>query len=680
MEECTAGLLFFLMLIMKSFFKRSLQWIRSKKRWALILVLLLWLGATRAAKKFFITKPESSFVSGEHTVATGDIIKSLSLWGTTQFANAQKLTFINKGRVTSVKTKVGAEVKKGDVLATITTDDLDREVEKAKKDLKNKQLDLKKILERSDKELDLLKAQSAYDLLLLKKQTLPSEQQLSLQEAQRLIKDKEKALKEAENDYAELLSGKAGATNAELSLSKNVRNRNNEIMNLIDGLRGKANELQATLDSYDALVKLSDSYTPDQQDIYLGAKNLSAMNSSKNKFWEVKSYVGKLRAGYQRLVVLPLGEVSENQILEEYAILKLLGEDMKVWGKINSSAFADTIETIDWTREKIIGLTKTYGTAYEDKGVAYLNDYTAVVEKLSGLKDSDSTIEDSADKVEKLRIELEKEKLKFNVTQQEQRLAVAELDKEIQDAKINLDKAKDGRAQKETIEAIQNEIDNMQFNLSTLMKKYDEYKIIANFDGVVTKLDMQVGDSIEMNSSSSETQKYIYVETPNLLEVKLEVDQIDIVKIAMGMSVQISVDAFPGEVYSGFFSEIDTMPEGNSYKAKVVFKKNNPEEKILGGMSANVEVILEEERSALVVPNPAIADTEEGEKMVRIKRGDTWIDQKVEVWISDDAFTQILSGLKVGDTIKGLYINESSMKNLGVGEEFETNEGMGMMI
>lgn len=486
-------------------------------------------------------------------------------------------------------------------------------------------------MERSDKELDLLKAQSAYDLLLLKKQTLPSEQQLSLQEAQRLIKDKEKALKEAENDYAELLSGKAGATNAELSLSKNVRNRNNEIMNLIDGLRGKANELQATLDSYDALVKLSDSYTPDQQDIYLGAKNLSAMNSSKNKFWEVKSYVGKLRAGYQRLVVLPLGEVSENQILEEYAILKLLGEDMKVWGKINSSAFADTIETIDWTREKIIGLTKTYGTAYEDKGVAYLNDYTAVVEKLSGLKDSDSTIEDSADKVEKLRIELEKEKLKFNVTQQEQRLAVAELDKEIQDAKINLDKAKDGRAQEETIEAIQNEIDNMQFNLSTLMKKYDEYKIIANFDGVVTKLDMQVGDSIEMNSSSSETQKYIYVETPNLLEVKLEVDQIDIVKIAIGMSVQISVDAFPGEVYSGFFSEIDTMPEGNSYKAKVVFKKNNPEEKILGGMSANVEVILEEERSALVVPNPAIADTEEGEKMVRIKRGDTWIDQKVEV-------------------------------------------------
>ncbi len=141
------------------------------------------------------------------------------------------------------------------------------------------------------------------------------------------------------------------------------------------------------------------------------------------------------------------------------------------------------------------------------------------------------------------------------------------------------------------------------------MKKYDEYKIIANFDGVVTKLDMQVGDSIE-NNASSDTQKYIYVETPDLLEVALEVDQIDIVKLSLNMPVTVSVDAFPGEVYSGYFSEIDTMPNGNSYKASVVFQKHSPEEKILGGMTANVNVILNEERGKVVIPNPAIVDSE----------------------------------------------------------------------
>jgi len=92
---------------------------------------------------------------------------------------------------------------------------------------------------------------------------------------------------------------------------------------------------------------------------------------------------------------------------------------------------------------------------------------------------------------------------------------------------------------------------------------------------------MQLGDSISTSNSSSSTEKYIYVETPNLLEVSLDVDQIDIVKIKQGMNVQVSVDAFPDQVYSGVFSEIDTMSEGSTYKAKVVFQKNNPEEKIL---------------------------------------------------------------------------------------------------
>lgn len=134
-------------------------------------------------------------------------------------------------------------------------------------------------------------------------------------------------------------------------------------------------------------------------------------------------------------------------------------------------------------------------------------------------------------KVERLKIETENLKLELNVLKQKQVLELAELDKKIQDAKVELEKAKDGNAQQDEIEKIQNEINTAQFDLTTLMKQYDEYKIIANFDGIVTKLDMQVGDSIETNASSSQEQKYIYVETPDLLEVELDVDQVDIVKI-----------------------------------------------------------------------------------------------------------------------------------------------------
>lgn len=236
------------------------------------------------------------------------------------------------------------------------------------------------------------------------------------------------------------------------------------------------------------------------------------------------------------------------------------------WGRTNYDMFLESIETagstasclkyapavpgenpkcLQWsqdsasfTRTDMITYAKTLGTAMETAGYAYLDKYRATVETLAGLKESDTTIEDAADKVEKLRIELERLKIQLQkqtfeleVAKKKTTLDAAELDKKIQDAKVDLEKAKDGNAQQEEIESLRNEIDTAQFNLTTLMKKYDEYKIIANFDGIVTKLDMQVGDSIETNASSSQEQKYIYVETPDLLEVQLDVDQVDIVKI-----------------------------------------------------------------------------------------------------------------------------------------------------
>lgn len=88
-------------------------------------------------------------------------------------------------------------------------------------------------------------------------------------------------------------------------------------------------------------------------------------------------------------------------------------------------------------------------------------------------------------------------------------------------------------------------------------------------------------------------------------------------------------------------------------------------------MSANIKVVLEEQKDVLVVPNPALADNEEGQKIVRLKKDETWIDQVVEVGISDEMNTVILSGLKEGDLIKGLYINDITMENVGIGSEFQ---------
>ena len=207
--------------------KRFFSWIWEKK-WRVLAILVIWgLGGYRAIKKFFPEKPVISYTSSDHVVGTWDVEKTLNLAGTTQFAHAQKLTFISEGRVTSVKVKVWDTVKKGQVLATISTDNLDKDIEDLKRNLKNAQQDLKKAIEKSNKDLDILKAQAEYDLLLVQKQTLPGTLQLETQtkasavsEAEstiklaestiktkeRELKDKQKELEDIQADYQKLQS------------------------------------------------------------------------------------------------------------------------------------------------------------------------------------------------------------------------------------------------------------------------------------------------------------------------------------------------------------------------------------------------------------------------------------------------------------------------------------------
>ncbi len=669
----------------KDFLKKLGNYIWRKKRTLLVSLSILWMVWIWGYNKYFKPAEDTSFFSNDYEVITWDVSNSLNLIWTTQFANAQKLTFVNKGRVTSVKTKVGATVKKWDILATITTDDLDRKVEDKKKEIKNLQLKLNTILSKSDKNLDILRAQSNYDLLILQKETQPSEQILdiqtkksNIQDIERQIKDKEKDLREAKNDYAELLSWRAWATHAELTIWSRVRNRNTTIEKLIRDFRTSAVEIQTTLDEYDKVMKMTDLHNWENENVYIWAKNQRLVSESKQNFRKVNAYTEKLNTLYNNFSAKQIGQITENELLDAYAVFKNLWDDLVQRWRINYDMFQDSIESVGTLeRSQIDWYTKTFGTSLESQWYSYYDKYNSAVESLANLKDSDTTIEDAADKVEKLSIELDTLKInlqkannELTIAEKQHVLDAAELDKKITDAKVDLEKAKQWNAQQEEIDTYKNEIDNAQFALTTLMKEYDDYKIIANFDGVVTKLDMQIWDSIETNSNSSSDQKYIYVETPDLLEVNLDIDQIDIVKISTWMPVEVYLDAFPENTYTWVFSEIDTMPDSSSdmwwwnYKAKVVFQKNSPEERILWGMSANIKVVLNEEKDALVIPNPAIVDNEIWEKIVLFQdKNGEWIDKVIEIWLSDDVNTVVLSGLKAWDIIKGLYITDSAITN-----------------
>ncbi len=672
-------------LFMRKMIKRYWQFIRQKKRWALwVLIVVIGIGYGVWTKRF--SQEESTdFFSTEYEVQTGEISTSLSLAGTTKFANAQKLTFVQQGKVTSVKVKVWDQVKKGQVLASISTDKLDTTLERNKRDLNAKKRAYEKKLKDADSGLDLLKAQAEYDQKLLEQTLLPQKQtsetetaQIAVENAKQNLKDQEKALKDLQDDYAIMYGTWKNAQNSDLGLSKTAIERNQKFEAYVREFKIQALSLQSILDGYDRVMQETKKFLnpEDYTHVYIGADDQILRGKSVSQFYELQKQVEVLEDLYAQYSKIPVASLTEGKILEGYQVFKTIWDQLSQWGTLNYNMVMKSVPSGKVDKTAIAGYAKTLGTDIESEGYALKNKYMTTVAKLKEDMNSDSGSDQESmqTKINKAKIALQDSKLKLQNAQEElmslktkQQIAKLTAESDLKTAKNKLDDLMDKVEISEELQAAKDALESAQEEIKTTLKQYEDYQIIANFDGLVTKVEMQVWDSISSSNNSSSTEKYIYVETPNLLQVTLDVDQIDIVKISVWMPVQVVLDALSDQTFTGVISEIDTMSESSSYKASVVFQKHSDDQKVLGGMSASVKVTLEQATDAIIVPSPAIADNVNGEKIVRLKKWDQRVDQVVEIGISDDANTQILSGLKVGDVIKGLYINDISMQNAGIG-------------
>ena len=128
----------------------------------------------------------------ESTVETWNLENILTLQWTTQFADSQRLTFMTPGKVTAVYVKVWDYVKKWQILAKISTDDLDNNVAQAQRDIDTQKNNLQDLLDAKNLDLEYIQEKANYDSLQLQQETIDQEQELAMQELQQKIKDAEK--------------------------------------------------------------------------------------------------------------------------------------------------------------------------------------------------------------------------------------------------------------------------------------------------------------------------------------------------------------------------------------------------------------------------------------------------------------------------------------------------------
>lgn len=136
--------------------------------------------------------------------------------------------------------------------------------------------------------------------------------------------------------------------------------------------------------------------------------------------------------------------------------------------------------------------------------------------------------------------------------------------------------------------------------------------IVAPIDGII--IDRQIEPGQTVASGLNVAVLFTLAQDLSRVQTLIKVDEADIGSVKVGQPVRFTVDAFPSDNFVGEVTQIRVLPaaESSVVAYTVVAEANNPGEKLLPGMTTNAEIVLEERRNVLRVPNSALRFTPAG--------------------------------------------------------------------
>jgi HlyD family secretion protein len=227
--------------------------------------------------------------------------------------------------------------------------------------------------------------------------------------------------------------------------------------------------------------------------------------------------------------------------------------------------------------------------------------------------------------------------------------------------KMAVNKQNVARAQMTVLQAkiaqSQAEVAHDQANLKQLLEQLSYTDITSPITGIVLSRDVEMGDAVSsiLVLGSSATLVMTLGDTSQVY-VKGKVDESDIGRVYLGQPARIKVESFKDKTFNGVVTKISPMgvEKDNVTTFEVRVSINNPGGELRAEMTANAEIILEEHKSVLQVPEGAIIYDKDRKASVEIpdpKGKDGQRKVAINIGISNGAKTEVLNGLKEGDQV-----------------------------
>jgi HlyD family secretion protein len=194
-------------------------------------------------------------------------------------------------------------------------------------------------------------------------------------------------------------------------------------------------------------------------------------------------------------------------------------------------------------------------------------------------------------------------------------------------------------------------------NLKQLDEQLSYTDIVSPIDGMVLSRDVQVGDAVSSILVLGSTATLVMtLGDISEVYVKGKVDESDIGKVYLGQRARIKVESFKDKTFDGKVTKISPMgvEKDNVTTFEVRVSIQNPGGELKAEMTANAEIILDEHKNVLQIPEGAIIYDKDKKASVEVPdpKGKEGKDKvAVTIGISNGAKTEVLSGLKEGDQV-----------------------------
>ncbi|MBZ5525612.1 MAG: efflux RND transporter periplasmic adaptor subunit [Acidobacteriia bacterium] len=237
----------------------------------------------------------------------------------------------------------------------------------------------------------------------------------------------------------------------------------------------------------------------------------------------------------------------------------------------------------------------------------------------------------------------------------------AQLDDAEKNYQMALNKQKLGKANEVVAESkvreAQAQVSQSRAQLAQTEEEFRNSTIVAPIDGMVLSRNVEVGDAISsiLVLGSSATLIMTLGDTREVY-VKGKVDESDIAKVYLGQPARIKVESYKDRVFNGQITKISPMgvEKDNVTTFEVRVSIDNAKGELKSMMTANAEILLEEHKNVLMVPEGALIYDKDRKASIEVpdpSGPDGKKKIKVEVGISNGSKTELLSGLKEGSEV-----------------------------